>query len=344
MPDERYLFRFFVGQGGAGVLAAVCGILPYLVKRLLPSQASLSTFSFLQTSLLLPFSTTPTSPSSSSSSPPSSFPGRILQLDFQHQGQLAPSSGESRNLDQSNGTSFLLLRSNDADDDDNEEVRWSLYSSIFVFSICICILLICAFSYRALRSSRLFSHLLDRPQSTSSSSSATGRVPHGERRRGEGDSRDPPHAKKTNKEKIIGGANDDGEEASAETIPLADDESPPHRRQGEGRDEGQDRIRGWMNDSSVNGERLNDVTPMTRQTKGKGPEVDDDLHISVISTGEKEKDLMNTWADKRVKAEIRNAFLVFFVSGVLFPGISFFLSFSLSFCRSLISPLSITYT
>ncbi|PHJ15790.1 transmembrane protein [Cystoisospora suis] len=323
VPDERYLFRFFVGQGGAGVLAAVCGILPYLVKRLIPSQA-ISTFSFIQTSpsVLLPFSepfNNTTTPSSSSSLP--SFPGIMLQLDLEQKGGFA--QRETTNLSQSTGTSLS------DDNDDKEEVRWSLYSSVFVFSICICILLICAFSYRALKSSRLFSHLLEHPQSTSSSSSppATRRVPYGldgERRRGREEDQEDQQGKKNKKTRTAGRKGASHEE---ETIPLAEDESPPHRRRGEEREEEEERRRRWMNDENVNGATLNDVSPMKRQMKGKGHEEGEegegDLHVSVIPVGEKEKDKgAKTWADRRVQAEIRNAFLVFFVSGVLFPAAS----------------------
>lgn len=303
VPDEKYLFRFFVGQGGAGVLAAVCGILPYLVKRFV-SARTISTFSFLQTVPgVLPFPTDTGTTTSSSSSSSSSM--AMLQLDLQHQS--LESSGDT-----------AATKSAQVGDHHDEEVRWSLYSSIFVFSVCIFILLVCAFSYRALKSSRLFAHLLERPAASSSSPHASGApVSSIQRRRVEGEG---------------GGDRDDGErgykqgrtrreEGEDETMPLAADVSPPHRRNNKGpgsRRASEEREGVERRSPLPHGDVRADTNGFPPGRKERDRDRDEDsTHLISSSTG---KEKIKSWADKRVQAETRNAFLVFFVSGVLFPG------------------------
>ncbi|PFH36158.1 hypothetical protein BESB_043500 [Besnoitia besnoiti] len=149
--DERYLFRFFVGQAAAGVLAALCGFTPYLIRQVLRHRET-----------------------------------RFMASAFPHLADLSPLSHSSvahidselpHAADNLTGVPLLLRRDvvTAAPVANDDETTWSLYSSVFVFTVCTFLTLVCLISYRALTKSRTFSKLLALPASPESSERDAGR-------------------------------------------------------------------------------------------------------------------------------------------------------------------------
>ncbi|KFH03893.1 putative transmembrane protein [Toxoplasma gondii VAND] len=131
VTDERYLYQFFVGQAAAGVLAAICGFTPYLIRQMLQHGG-----------------------------------WRVVPLRPNFSVGVPHGAGA-----ESGHTDFELINTRvhsspgDSMLHDNEYL-WSLCSSSLAFIVCTCLTLICILSYRALNQSRLFSTLLALPASS----------------------------------------------------------------------------------------------------------------------------------------------------------------------------------